>query len=58
MVDQNITTSQDLLKELEKHMRSLNRLMSEMDIVVHNLKGKWTALSITHENFQRDNGRG
>jgi len=54
MADQDIITSQSLLKELEKQMRSLNNLISEMDIVIHNLKETWTAISITHINFKRD----
>jgi hypothetical protein len=58
MVDRNITTSQHLLEELEEQMHSLNRLMSDVETVACNLKGTWTALSITHENFQRDNGKG
>ena len=58
MVDQNITISQHLLKELEEQMHSLNRHMSEIDTVVHNLKGTWTAISITYGNFQKENERG
>jgi len=54
MVDQNITTSKSLLKELEEQMRSLNNLVSEMDMVIHNLKGTWTAISMTHRNFKID----
>lgn len=58
MVDWNITTSQHLLKELEEQMHSLSKFVSEIDSAIDNLKETWTALSITHKNFQRDNGKG
>jgi hypothetical protein len=54
MADHDIITSQSLLKELEERMYSLYKLVSEIDIVIFNLKQTWTALSVTHGNFKRD----
>jgi hypothetical protein len=54
MSNDNITTSQNLLKKLEEQMHSLYKLISEGEIVAANLKGTWTAISVTHKNFQGD----
>ena len=54
MSNDNITTSQNLLKHLEEQMYSLYKLILQGEIVVANLKGTWVALSVTHKNFQGD----
>jgi intein-encoded DNA endonuclease-like protein len=54
MSDHNIATSQQLLKRLEEEINFLNSLMSQVLIVVSNLKGTWTAISNTQKNWKRD----
>ena len=53
MANHDIQTSQKLLKDLEKEMLSMTQLMSQMRVVSHNLDETWTALYVTHRNWQR-----
>ena len=55
MTDLDIYTSQHLLKRLEEEMIFLKSLMSQAEIVTSNIKKTWTAISVTHENWKRDN---
>jgi hypothetical protein len=54
MVNRHITTSQTLLKELEQEMNTLYNLLTQGKVIASNLEQTWTALSVTHGNFQRD----
>lgn len=54
MANHDIQKSQHLLKRLEEEMIFLGNLMSQAQIVASNLKGTWTAISVTHENWKRD----
>ena len=54
MSDHNIATSQHLLKRLEEEINFLNSLMSQMLIVVSNMKGTWNGISNTQKNWKRD----
>ena len=53
MADHDIQKSHHLLKHLEEEMIFLRNLMSQGEIVVSNMKGTWTAISVTHENWKR-----
>ena len=55
MTDPHIQKSQHLLKRLEEEMIFLNSLMSQALVVSSNMKGTWTAIKVTHENWKRDN---
>ena len=55
MANHDIQKSQHLLKRLEEEMIFLNSLMSQSLVVVSNIKGTWTAIKVTHENWKRDN---
>lgn len=50
MADHDIQKSQQLLKRLEEEMIFLSSLMSQAQIVASNLKGTWTAISVTQQN--------
>ena len=57
MADYDIQKSQQLLKRLEEEMIFLSSLMSQAQIVASNLKGTWTAIRVTQENWKRDIGK-
>lgn len=45
-------TSQQLLKCLQKEMTDLNNLLSEALVIASNLEGTWTAIRVTHKNYE------
>jgi hypothetical protein len=53
MADHDIQTSQKLLKDLEGGVIHLRELMRQVEVVSHNLKGTWIAISVTHGNWKR-----
>ena len=54
MADHDIQNSHHLLKRLEEEMLFLRSLMSQAEVVSSNLRGTWTAISVTHSNWKRD----
>jgi len=54
MPDHNIATPQYFLKQLEEEIKSLNSLMSQLLIVVSNMKGTWTGIANAQKNWKRD----
>lgn len=61
MSNNNITTSQHLLKRLEEQMNCLSSLMSQMNslssqvlFVSSGLKGTWTAIGTAQETWKKD----
>ena len=54
MAEYDIQNSHHLLKRLEEDMLFLRSLMSQAEVVSSNLRGTWTAISVTHSNWKRD----
>ena len=54
MVNYDIQKSQHLLKRLEKEMNSLDNLVSQALTITSNLKGLWTAIEQSCNNWKRE----